>query len=83
MGTLKWRKSHDSWKVEEAFATRGTGGGRYQIEAIWEHGRARSCIVRLDWGVYETRGTTETVVEAIAMAQAHNDRRLAAAKGSA
>lgn len=75
MAKLKWRQSRDSWKVNEAFASRGTGRGRYQI--CWDGNNG--CTVHLDWGIYQKIGETGNVAEAIALAQTHNDQRLAAA----
>jgi hypothetical protein len=73
MAKLKWKQSRVSYKVFRAFATRGLGGGVYEICDDGKNG----CEVtfskkRRAMGI----GTTSHRREAEALAQAHNDERL-------
>jgi hypothetical protein len=75
MAKLRWKQSQNSYKVIEAFASRGLGGGLYQI---CDDGR-NGCFVTYQESRRGNRweiGKTATREEAITLAQAHNDQRL-------
>jgi hypothetical protein len=76
MSELRWRQHRDSYSTIEAFASRGLGGGIYEIH----DGGCTGCTVRYRTetrrGIWSTLGTGLDRHVAIALAQAHNDQRL-------
>ena len=75
MAKLRWEQSQRSYKVIKAFASRGLGGGVYEI---CDDGR-NGCSVtyrKSRYGNSQQIGKTAKREEAIALAQAHNDQRL-------
>ena len=86
MAKLNWRENRDSWREREALASRAVGGKYCIVNRGEEFGyliRYRPSPEKTGnrwhrWW-WENIGTAPTESEAIALAQADNDKKLAAA----
>jgi hypothetical protein len=77
MAKLKWKQSRDSWKEQEA---RASSGSRYRIYRYDQGFVVSYCPPKRRW--WPQVGTVATYQEAIALAEAHNDKKLAAAEAA-